>query len=211
MAFYCDYIFPVLNSRADPKVVKDKRSKLLACAQGRVLEIGFGTGKTLEHYPRNITELSIAEPSKGMSRAARKRIANAPFPVSLHTQSANRLTFDTAQFDTVVTTKTLCSVSHQSDVLSELRRVLRPTGKLLFLEHVRSSNPRIAVWQDRFNPLQRRIGCGCNLNRDTEAAIEAAGFRFDWIDRLNGGRDEPGVRFMPIIAGQASPADRLAA
>jgi len=204
MAFYCDYIFPMLNGRADPSVVSRARATLLARASGDVLEIGFGTGKSLPHYSRKVDSLTIVEPAKGMNHKTRKKLAQAEFPVHINELGAERLPFDDQRFDYAVTTKTLCSVDNVQTVLSELLRVLKPNGKLLVLEHVLSKDPSIQRWQQRLNPLQRRIGCGCHLTRDIVSALDNVGFEFAQIDYLQGGAGQDGTRFMPIVSGEAT-------
>lgn len=205
MAFYCDYIFPLLNGRSDPGVVRDARRTVVAQANGAVLEIGFGTGKTLPFYSERVTELTIVEPSESMNRRVQRALRGAEFKVNLTTLAAETLPFDGATFDTIVTTKTLCSVVDIDMTLKELHRVLKPTGCLLFLEHVKSSNTSIANWQRRLNPIQNKVGCGCNLDRDILRSIEEAGFEFSSLQRLEGGLDQPGMRFMPMVFGEALP------
>ena len=205
MSFYCDYIFPVLNGKADPSVVVEARRTVIAKAHGAVLEIGFGTGKTLPYYKDKVSGLTIVEPSESMNSRAQRAIQRAQFQINVAVLAAEDLPFDVATFDTVVSTKTLCSVTDLEKSLNELHRVLKPNGRFLFLEHVISSNRRVASWQRRLNPIQKKIGCGCHLDRDIIKAIEENGFQFSSVQRLDGGRGQPGTKFTPVVYGDAFP------
>jgi ubiquinone/menaquinone biosynthesis C-methylase UbiE len=153
-----------------------RRAALLAGARGRVLELGAGTGLNLAHYPPGLQQLVLTEPEEPMLRRLRDRVEALALalPVTVVAAPAERLPFQDASFDTVVTTLALCTVSDLPAALGEVRRVLAPCGQLLFLEHVRSGEPRLARWQDRLAPLWLRAGHGCHCNRVTLAAIEAA-------------------------------------
>ena len=159
-----------------------QRRRLLAPARGRVLEVGAGTGLNLEHYPVGVTELVLSEPEEPMRRRLEQRVARTTRPASVVAAPAERLPFPDASFDTVVATLVLCTVDEPARALQELRRVLRPGGSLLFLEHVRADDPALARWQQR---LARpwRIACGCRCDQPTVALIEAAPFRLDYVER----------------------------
>lgn len=176
--FYERRIFPWLNDRlgADPELQR-LRAELLASARGRVIEIGFGTGLNLPHYPSAVTELVAVEPSSGMLARAGSRIAAAPFPVRVITGSAESLPLPDAAFDTAVSTLTLCTVPDPGRALAELRRVLRQDGRLLFLEHGLADDPGVARWQGRLDWLQTRVACGCHLNRPVVRMLRDHGFR----------------------------------
>jgi ubiquinone/menaquinone biosynthesis C-methylase UbiE len=148
-----------------------RRVRTAGEATGRVLELGVGTGLQLPHYTA-ADEVVGVDPDPHMLRRARGRTAAAPVPVELVEASAERLPFEDASFDTVVASLSLCTVPDQAAALREARRVLRPDGRLVFLEHVRSERPRVAAVQDRVEPLWMRIAGGCHPNRDTVAAIE---------------------------------------
>jgi ubiquinone/menaquinone biosynthesis C-methylase UbiE len=153
------------------------RRDLLAPVGGRVLEIGFGSGLNLPSYsPANVEELDILDPAEGMHAKARARIERAPFPIRPHAGSAESLPFEDDTFDAVVCTFTLCTISDPVCAARELRRVLKPGSALHLFEHVASASPAVRRWQDRLNPLQNVLGCGCNLNRDPDSILEAAGF-----------------------------------
>jgi ubiquinone/menaquinone biosynthesis C-methylase UbiE len=177
------------------------RRQLLTAARGRVLEIGAGTGANLPFYGEAVTALTCAEPEEPMSRRLAQRIATQSRAVEILAASAERLPVADAQFDTVVSTLVLCTVPDQARVLGELRRVLKPGGTLLFLEHVRSDDPKVAAWQDRLNGFNRLVAYGCNCNRATVAAIRAAGFT---ITSLTQDTLPKAPRFVrPLVVGTA--------
>jgi ubiquinone/menaquinone biosynthesis C-methylase UbiE len=152
-----------------------ERRRALAAARGDVLEIGFGTGLNLAHYPATVTNLTIVDPAELLPARVRDRIAAAPFPVTSARFDAERLPFDDARFDTIASTWTLCSIPDPVAALREVRRVLKPAGRFLFLEHGRSDDAGVARWQDRWNPIQRVVACGCNVNRPIDRVIADAG------------------------------------
>ena len=177
------------------------RRKLLAGARGRVLEIGAGTGANLAHYPPELDELVVTEPGAGMVRRVRERAAAAARAVTVVQASAEALPFEDASFDTVVSTLVLCSVGDQAQALGEIRRVLKPGGRLIFLEHVRSDDPGRARWQDRLERPWKAIGDGCCPNRATLAQIEASGFAVGEVERGDIPHTPPFLR--PYVAGTA--------
>lgn len=204
MGLYSDKIFPWIIERLEGPEVYRLRERCIASVEGHVLEIGFGTGKTLPFYGSGVASLTIVEPSVGMNRKTVKLLTNVPFPTHISAIKGERLPFDDNEFDAGVCTMTLCSVDDPSQVLSEIRRVLKPDGLFYFLEHVKSDDPAIASKQHRFNPVQRIIGCGCNLIRETEAEIVRMGFEIVRIEHLIS-EDMPGfdARMYPLILGQA--------
>ena len=148
----------------------------------QVLEIGIGSGLNLPIYGPAVDRVCGIDPSRELLDHARKRIADAHVPVSLVRASAEQLPFADATFDTVVVTWTLCSIQTPSTALTEMRRVLKPDGRLLFVEHGLSSEPRIIRWQHRLTPCWKRIGGGCHLDRKMNDLIRAAGFRVDALE-----------------------------
>ena len=157
------------------------REKTLASAAGDVLEIGFGTGLNLAHYPTAVRSLTGIDPLEALEERVRERIGAVPFPVERHALRADGgLPFESDRFDCVTITWTLCTILDPVAALREMRRVLRPRGALLFVEHGRS----VARWQDRLNRLQNILACGCNLNRRIDALIEEAGFEIETLDRF---------------------------
>jgi ubiquinone/menaquinone biosynthesis C-methylase UbiE len=179
-----------------------RRRALLAGVRGHVLEIGGGTGANLEHYPAAVEELVVTEPEEPMARRLERKADGAAMNVRVVRAPAEALPFDDDSFDFAVSTLVLCTVPDQARALAEIRRVLKPGGRLVFIEHVRAADgERLARWQDRLNPLQQRIGCGCNCNRDTLAAIQTAGFAPDDVEHGRLEKAPPFVR--PLIAGTA--------
>jgi ubiquinone/menaquinone biosynthesis C-methylase UbiE len=168
-----------------------------------VLEIGIGSGLNLPLYGPAVDTVIGLEPSPELLRMARDRAATARVPVQLLEASAEAVPLDTASIDTVVMTWTLCTIPDPHSALAELRRVLKPGGALLFVEHGRAPELGVARWQDRLDPLWRRIAGGCHLNREIDTLIAGSGFR---IDALANAR-LPGPRTHTFLyEGRARPA-----
>jgi ubiquinone/menaquinone biosynthesis C-methylase UbiE len=185
MGIYRNHIFaPLMDWVMSGETFQQLRVELLSHARGEVLEIGFGTGLNLPHYPTNISRLSIVDPIRLLTRRVRERAAQVPFPVQTEYVTAETLPYPDRQFDSVVSTWTLCTIPDPLRALRETRRVLKPNGIFLFLEHGRSGNPRVAAWQDRLNPLQNIIGCGCNLNRQIDRLVMDSGLHILHLDRF---------------------------
>lgn len=176
MGFYQRVVFPRLMELAlGSEKCSAERRRVLGAARGDVLEIGFGTGLNLRHYPATVANLTIIDPAELLPARVQERIAAARFPVTHARLDAERLPFEDARFDTIVSTWTLCSIPDAIAALREVRRVLKPSGSFLFLEHGRSDDPGVARWQDRWNPIQRFVACGCNVNRPIDRMIADAG------------------------------------
>ncbi len=175
-------VYDRLNAQAERPWLGSRRAGLVAQAGGEVLEIGAGTGANLRHY-RDVTRVVAAEPDPAMRGRLARHLPRTGVPVEVSGASAEHLGFPDASFDTVVATLVLCSVADPDAALAEMRRVLRPDGRLLVLEHVRGEGRR-ARWQDRVTPLWRRVGAGCHPNRDTQAAVVRAGFRLEHEERF---------------------------
>lgn len=176
MSFYHHYLFPYLLdlAMASPALRKP-RQRTLAPASGRILEIGFGTGRNLQHYPSSVTKLEAIDPDLDLDRLSQPRIRHAAIAVDFHHLDAEHLPFEEASFDTVVSTMTLCSIPDIAHALREIQRVLKPGGQFLFLEHGRSPDPGVARWQDRINPHWMPLAGGCHLNRPIRELVEQAG------------------------------------
>ncbi len=176
--WYSQRVFPSLLqwSSAQPGFIPFRQS-LLSNASGAVLEIGFGTGENFKFYPSQIHSLTAIDPNPGMIPLARLLQAEALIPVHLVLALAEVLPFPSAFFDTIVTTMTLCSVPLLSKVLQELLRVVRPGGRLLFLEHGQSPDRSIRLWQDGLTPVWKHLGDGCHLNRPMVQMIQEQGWR----------------------------------
>lgn len=160
------------------------RRELLASTYGAVLELGIGTGLNLPHYPKTITELYAVDPASLLPNKIATRRAAASFPIYMEQQTAEVLPYPDGRFDSVVSTWTLCTIPDVVRALQEVERVLKPGGIFLFLEHGRSDDEKIAAWQDRLNPIQNIIGCGCNLNRQIDHLIRQAGLQVTTLDRF---------------------------
>ena len=186
MGIYAKYVFPRLLdwSLGTPQMGKYRR-RALEPAVGETLEIGFGTGLNLLYYPASVTRLTVIDSENMLTQLVDRRIAECPIPVTkMQLDAQGRLPFDDQTFDSVVTTLTLCSIENTAPALAEIRRVLKPGGKFVFWEHGRSDDRKTADWQDRFNPLQRVIGVGCNMNRKIDDLITASGFEITKLERF---------------------------
>jgi ubiquinone/menaquinone biosynthesis C-methylase UbiE len=183
MGFYQDQIVPLLiNWSMRQKNLAAYRARIIPAAEGRVLEIGIGSGLNLPFYSRNVVRVIGLEPSPRLLAMARQVERAGNGSVEFIEGSAEAIPLQDASVDTVVTTWTLCSIPAVLDALHEMRRVLRPSGRLLFVEHGQAPDPNVRWWQDRLTPLWRRIGGGCHLNRAIRALIEGAGFQFDRLE-----------------------------
>jgi ubiquinone/menaquinone biosynthesis C-methylase UbiE len=182
--FYERRVFPhVLDFTM--RALEELRAPTLTGARGEVLEIGFGTGLNLAHYPNGVARVVTVDPMDALPERVRTRIESAPFPVEIHHLPADRrLPFDAGRFDCVTMTWTLCTIPEPLAALAEMRRVLKPSGQLLFIEHGRSDDPKIARWQERWNPIQNVIACGCNVNRKIDALVEQGGFELRSLERF---------------------------
>ena len=176
------------------------RASLLPGLAGDVLEIGAGEGANVPHY-RDATRLTLVEPDASMRRRLEKIVMHAPVQTTVVDAPAEALPFDDGAFDVVVSTLVLCSVFDLDATLREVRRVLRPQGKLAFIEHVRKPEHE-GRWQDRVRPVWSALMGGCQINRDTMDAIERAGFVVDRLEALRP-RRAPGI-IQPIMVGVAS-------
>jgi ubiquinone/menaquinone biosynthesis C-methylase UbiE len=179
----------------------DLRQGLLAQASGTVLEIGGGTGANLPYYGPQVTSLTVTEPEPAMLRRLEKRVSEKAPATKVVRAAAEQLPFEDDSSDTVVSTLVLCGVSDQTQALAEIRRVLKPGGRLIFIEHVRSDDPGYARFQDRMNWLNRAV-VRCDCNRTTLAAIEAHGFEVGGLERTELPKVPKFVR--PLIVGSAT-------
>jgi ubiquinone/menaquinone biosynthesis C-methylase UbiE len=181
--------------------MRSRRRALLAQASGRVLEIGAGTGLNLAHYPAEVTDLVLAEPEPAMRRRLARRIDRAGRRAVIADAPAEALPFTDASFDTVVCTLVLCTVGDPDRALAEIGRVLRPGGRLLFIEHVRADSPRLARLQDRLLEPWRRFASGCRCNRATVDLMRAR--RFEVEARAASWRGMPPI-VRPLWSGRAT-------
>jgi ubiquinone/menaquinone biosynthesis C-methylase UbiE len=183
MGFYDRRILPRLLDLAMRSRVLDRhRQKATALARGLVLEIGVGSGLNLALYGPAADRVCAIDPSAELLRRAAQRCAAAAVPVSLARASAEQQPFSDSVFDTVVTTWTLCSIADPLAALIETRRVLKPGGRLVFVEHGLAPEPGVARWQHRLTPCWKCIAGGCHLDRRIDDLIGAAGFRLDTVE-----------------------------
>jgi ubiquinone/menaquinone biosynthesis C-methylase UbiE len=183
MAFYQEQIVPLLiNLAMRQRNLAAYRSRIVPAAEGRVLEIGIGSGLNLPYYSRNVEDVIGLEPSPKLLGMADKAKKSGSTPVGLIEGSAEAIPLENGSVDTVITTWTLCSISDVAAALQEMRRVLKPGGHLLFVEHGQATDPHVMRWQDRLTPVWKRISGGCHLNRAIDSLIEAAGFQFERLE-----------------------------
>jgi ubiquinone/menaquinone biosynthesis C-methylase UbiE len=193
-----------MSAESEQRGTAKHRDRALAGLTGRVLEIGAGNGMNFSHYPDTVAEVVAVEPDDHLRGLAERAAADAPVRVSVLAGHATALPVEDDGFDAAVASLVLCSISDMRAALVEMRRVLKPTGELRFFEHVRSEKPWFGLLEDAITPLQSRIGGGCHPNRDTAAAIRAAGFEIEELDRFY----YAPLRFYPSVAhilGRARP------
>lgn len=192
-----------VGPRMDARGAADHRRRLLAAAHGAVVEVGAGYGATFPFYPAAVTGVLALEPDPTLRELARAAASRAPVPVTVKDGVAESLPAADASVDVVVSSLVLCSVADQPAALAEMARVLRPGGLLLFYEHVRSAHWVLGAAQDLITPLWSRVAGGCHPNRDTAAAIAAAGFTVQGLERF-GFSVLPGNPRLAHVLGQAS-------
>jgi len=184
MGFYDDWVLPrVLNTMMGMPYIEAERHKALAGVHGDVLEVGFGSGHNLPCYPAAVQRVVAVDPSEASAKLAQKRIEAAPFAVEYRALEGERIDAPDGSFDSVVSTFTLCTIPEPAVALAQMRRVLKPGGRLFFVEHGRSPEPGVQRWQDRLNRVQQFAFGGCNINRDMERIVRDAGFSFDELDK----------------------------
>ena len=186
--------------------MEELRGPTTQLAEGDVLEIGFGTGLNLSHYGAGVKALVALDPNTNEGFGpVEERIAAAPFPVErCGLRADGTLPFDSGRFDTVVSTWTLCSIPDLPAALGELRRLLRPGGRFVFIEHGRAPEAPTARWQDRLNPCWVRLADGCNMNRPIDQLVEGAGFQLASLERF---RHKGPAVLAQMYRGVAEPAD----
>ncbi len=183
MGFYDDVILPrAIDWTLSTRPILKARARIVQGLRGEVLELGFGSGLNLPYMPPEVSRVQAVDPSGTARKLARKRLEASPIPVVFSGLDGQALTLPSASVDSVLTTFTLCTIPDVSRALAEAKRVLRPGGRLHFLEHGRSPDPTTARWQDRLTPIQRRFAGGCHLNRDMVALLGEAGFAMESLD-----------------------------
>ena len=184
MSFYRDQVLP----RAQDKVMARKpnnevRARVCAGLTGEVVEVGFGTGLNARYYPSEVTKVYAIEPSQVCMRIAEPRIARSSVPVKAAGLNGERIDLPSEQFDAVLSTWTLCTIPDMAGALAELRRVLKPGGSIHFVEHGHAPDDNVARWQQRLEPLNKRLAGGCHLTRHISESIEQAGFEIEHLDK----------------------------
>jgi ubiquinone/menaquinone biosynthesis C-methylase UbiE len=180
MGLYQQYIVPRLTHFAmRQNYLVPFRKHVVGAAEGKVLEIGIGSGLNLPLYGAAVTSVVGLDPSSELLRMAGARASDATVPIRLLDASAEAIPLDATSIDSVVTTWALCTIPDAACALAELRRVLKPSGRLLFVEHGRAPEPGVARWQDRLDPLWSGLAGGCHLNRKIDGLITGNGFRID--------------------------------
>ncbi len=178
MSFYEDRILPhFINCACGTKPITRQRQKVVPLAEGRILEVGMGSGLNIQHYdPSKVEKLWGLEPSHGMRKRAADRIEAAPFELEWLDLPGEEIPLDDHSMDTVVLTYTLCTIPGWAAALAQMKRVLKPGGRLLFSEHGLAPDEAVQRWQARINPAWKRIAGGCHLNRDIPRMLREAGF-----------------------------------
>ena len=194
-------VYDRLMASTERAGLADRRAALIADARGATLELGAGTGLNLRHYPDAVTELVLTEPDSHMARRLRSRVAGAGRPVEVVEAPAERLPLEDARFDTAVVTLVLCTVEEPAQALAEIARVLKPGGRLLFIEHVRADASGLVRWQDRLERPWGWIAGGCHPNRDTVGSLDASALRVESVERGEVPKAPPLVK--PLVAGVA--------
>jgi SAM-dependent methyltransferase len=186
MGLYNRYILPkVVHFACGLKPNMRQREKVVPHARGRVLEVGIGSGLNLPYYDvAKVTRIWGLDPAPEMTRMARQAADSLPFEVEFIGLPGDEIPLEDRSVDTVVVTYTLCTIPDTTPALREMSRVLRPGGELIFCEHGAAPDATVRRWQDRLNPLWKRLGGGCNLNRPIPALIEAGGFRIKSLDTM---------------------------
>ncbi len=186
MSFYDDHILPhIIHIACGTKPILKQREKIVPQAEGRVLEIGMGSGINIRYYnPDKVEKIWGLEPSAGMRQKAKSRVESAPFDLEWLDLPAEEIPLDDKSVDTIVLTYTLCTIPDWLSAVKQMRRVLKSSGKLLFSEHGKAPDASVKKWQDRINPLWMKIAGGCHLNRDIPELLIEGGFNIKEMDTL---------------------------
>lgn len=185
MGLYAKYIFPhILEYAMSRPILAECREDTLSGVTGEILEIGFGTGINLLHYPEHVRRITGVDVNVHIHSKAEKRLKTSPIKVDYYPLNAESLPFPDCTFDTVVSTFTLCSIGDIRRALSEIVRVLKPNGRFFFAEHGLSPDPQVQKWQNRLNPINRVISCGCNLNRNIKELVDSCDLKILKLDQF---------------------------
>jgi ubiquinone/menaquinone biosynthesis C-methylase UbiE len=186
MGFYSKYVLPKLvHVACSTKPNMRQREKVVPLAHGRVLEIGIGSGLNFPYYDASkVTKVWGLDPSPDIMRMAERAALAVPFDVEFIGLPSDEIPLEGGSVDTVLVTYTLCTIPDTQPALRQMARVLRPGGKLIFCEHGAAPDPSVRRWQDRINPIWKRLGGGCNLNRAIPALIEEGGFGITGMETM---------------------------
>lgn len=183
MGIYTGHVLPRLQDRVmKRKETLEVRRRVCAGLSGDVVEVGFGTGLNVPHYPLDVKRVLAVEPSRVCMKIAKERIAHSNAPVELAGLTGEHLDLASDTFDAVLSTWTLCTIPNLEAALEEMRRVLKPGGTLHFVEHGHAPDAGTARWQRLLEPLNKRLAGGCHLTRNIPECLERAGFRIDHLD-----------------------------
>lgn len=184
MSFYEKHCLPhIINFACGMKAIREQRELVVPLARGRVLEVGMGPGLNIPYYNKDQVDMVWGlEPSEGMRDKAQSNISKAPFKVELLDLPGEEIPLDDNSVDTVLLTFTLCTIPDWEKALKQMRRVLKPSGELVFCEHGKAPDKNIQLWQDRINPYWNKFAGGCNLNRPIPELIEKTGFKIQRVD-----------------------------
>ena len=183
MGIYENKVLPhLINCACGTKPILKLRREIVPKCQGKVLEVGMGSGINLQYYrPEQVDFVWGLEPSEGMRQKASKNLSKSAVEVKWLDLPGEQIPLEDNSVDTVLLTYTLCTIPDASAALAQMKRVLKPDGKLLFCEHGKSDDRRIRKWQNRFNPYWNKIAGGCNLNREIDSIIADSGFKIDCL------------------------------
>lgn len=203
MGFYEERVLPrLIDVCCGGKGFDKLRARVCAPLDGEVLEVGFGSGRNVPHYPDAVSRVCAVDPSQRGRELARRRLAGSPVPVEFVGLDGQQLPLADASVDRVLCTWTLCTIPDPGQALDEMRRVLRPGGQLHFIEHGLAPGAGVAKWQRRLNPIQRRVAGGCHLDRPIDALIAGAGFDLAACATYYAGHPKP---FTFFYEGRATP------
>lgn len=185
MSIWRNVIFPRLIEKCmSTELEKKYRPRVLAAAEGHVLEVGCGPGLNLPYYPPQVTRVTAFDVNSGMMPLAQKKLAASAIPVDYLILNGEHLAFGDETFDTVVSTWTLCSIPDVQHALLEIHRVLKPDGRFVFIEHGLSTEPKVQTWQRRLTPLQKKLAAGCHFDRNFQAILASLPFEMQRLDQF---------------------------
>ena len=183
MGIYGDHVLPrLINVGCNTKASREQRARVCEGLAGEVVEIGFGSGLNVPHYPGEVRRVAAVEPADIGWKLAGKRLAETATPIERSGLDGQSLPFADDSFDMALSTWTMCTIPDIDAALRELRRVLRPGGRLHFVEHGLAPDENVRHWQHRLEPIQKRLFGGCHLTRPTVELLQGAGFEIEQVD-----------------------------